>query len=84
MSTTNSDIEQHFWRALESQHGIEVAVNDPELYKRRAYKVRRNFEEFQEVSICVCPTDPDKLWLVKKSTGDDHIEGIEGDDQTDG
>lgn len=65
-TTTLDDIETMFWRALESNVGVEVSANDTELFKRRAYQVRKRRTEFKSVSICQSPTDVDKLWLIQK------------------
>jgi hypothetical protein len=53
------------WRALQSELGVEVATNDPELFKQRAYKVRAQEPDLQTLSLRSCPTDPEgKVWIT--------------------
>jgi hypothetical protein len=53
------------WQALHAELGVEVATNDPELFKQRAYKVRAQEPDLQTLSLRSCPTDPEgKVWIT--------------------
>lgn len=59
------DVSEILYEALAARHGIEVAVNDVEAFKRRAYSIRRNNPDFQSLALRTCPTDPEgRLWIT--------------------
>jgi hypothetical protein len=60
-----SQISVILWQALHAELGVEVATNDPELFKQRAYKVRAQEPDLQTLSLRSCPTDPEgKVWIT--------------------
>lgn len=62
----------HWYRALQSPLGIELNTSDPEALQRRLYTVRHEAKDkdLEEISVCVSPLDPTRLWLVKRKPKD--------------
>lgn len=55
-------------QAMETEHGIEVAVSDVEVFKRRFYAARAKAQsttpDLATLTLNTCPTDPTgKVWL---------------------
>lgn len=58
-------------QALASEFGIEIAVSDVEVFKRRFYaaraKVKDTDPDLSNISLNTCPTDPfGRVWLTHK------------------
>lgn len=67
------DLSEILYEALAATHGVEVAVNDVEAFKRRAYSLRRNNPDFQGLALRTCPTDPEgKLWITHQGAPNGH------------
>jgi hypothetical protein len=62
---SSSNVSICLWRALQSELGVEVATNDPELFKQRAYKIRAQEPDLRCLALRSCPTDPEgKVWIT--------------------
>lgn len=59
---------EHWYEALASEHGIEIATNDPERLRQRLYSERRKAADpmLENLSISISPLNPGKLWIVKQ------------------
>lgn len=59
------------WQALSADLGVEVATNDPALFKQRAYKVRAQEPDLKPLALRTCPTDPEgKVWITHQGEAD--------------
>jgi hypothetical protein len=61
----------HYWyQALSSPLGIELLCSDPEGTRKQLYTARRDAKDLDlnQISICLSPFDPHKLWLVKRAS----------------
>jgi len=58
----------YWYRALSSPFGIEVVCSDAEGARTRLYTARKEAKDpdLDQISVCLSPFDPMKLWLVKK------------------
>jgi hypothetical protein len=61
-----------WYRALQSERGIEVICTSTEEVRARLYKLRREVQDadLASISICQSPFDSDKLWLIKRTARD--------------
>jgi len=53
-------------RALSEEFGVEVPTDNAVLLRQRLYEERRKDPQFWNLSILECPSNPDKLWIVRK------------------
>ena len=63
----------HYWyAALSSELGIELNCSDAEPVRQRLYAARREVKDpdLDQISVCVSPFDPMRLWLVKRKKSD--------------
>jgi len=64
----------HYWyTALTKDIGIELVCSDAEALRQRLYAARREAQDtdLEQVSICVSPFDPMRLWLIKRRGNSD-------------
>lgn len=66
-------MQELWYQALHSPHGIEIQCSDIASVRARLYKIRKDLcdSDLDVISICVSPFDPTRLWLVKRSTPDE-------------
>lgn len=59
----------YWYRALSSTRGIELICSDPEQVRNKLYAVRAGVHDpdLDQISACLSPFDPAKLWLVKRN-----------------
>lgn len=69
LNTVKEPILNHWYRALHSPLGIELVVSDAASVRARLYQARRDAKDtdLDQISICLSPFDPMKLWLVKRT-----------------
>jgi hypothetical protein len=62
-----------WYRALHSSHGIELVCSDADSIRQRLYGARREAKDtdLNQVSLCISPFDPFRLWLVKRKPSDE-------------
>jgi hypothetical protein len=62
-------ILNYWYRALHSPFGIELVCSDPPGLRSRLYAARKDAKDtdLDQVSVCLSPFDPMKLWLVKRN-----------------
>ena len=66
-----TNVSTCLWQALQSELGVEVATNDPDLFKQRAYKVRASEPDLKPLALRTCPTDPEgKVWITHQGEGE--------------
>ena len=71
MSLTAIKLEQIFLSALESDHGITVTTNSPDMLKKKCYSVRAAARKqgdttYDILSFRTSPTNPEaELWIIK-------------------
>lgn len=65
-------ILNYWYRALHSPLGIELVCSDPAAMRPKLYVARKEAKDsdLDQISICLSPFDPMKLWLVKKRSPD--------------
>lgn len=59
----------HYWyQALSSPLGIELTSSNPESTRAQLYAARKTAQDsdLEQISICLSPFDPTRLWLVKR------------------
>jgi hypothetical protein len=58
----------HWYRALHSEFGVEIATSDPTQVRNKLYAARHEAKDtdLDIISVCVSPFDATKLWLVKR------------------
>ena len=64
----------HYWyTALSSDLGIELNCSDADAARQRLYAARREAQDtdLDQISVCISPFDPMRLWLVKKGKSDE-------------
>lgn len=61
----------YWYQALSSPFGIELVCSDPESVRNKLYSARAEAKDpdLDQISACMSPFDPAKLWLVKKNPG---------------
>jgi hypothetical protein len=59
----------YWYMALSSPLGIEILCSDIESVRSRLYQARREVKDsdLDQISVCLSPFDPEKLWMVKKN-----------------
>lgn len=73
MQDIKEPILNHWYRALHSEEGVELVCSDPNKVMSRLYKARSDAkdDDLKQVSICISPFDPNKLWLVRRKLPDE-------------
>lgn len=57
--------------ALDAEHGVVVATNDPTRLKQKLYAEMKKDDMFGVLSCCTSRTNPGgEVWIVKKGTTD--------------
>jgi hypothetical protein len=60
-----------WYRALASDHGIQIICSDPVAVRKALYDLRAKVQDLDlmSISINLSPFDRDRLWLVKETDG---------------
>ena len=68
MTAERLPVLHHWYAALSSEHGVELACSDAEAVRLRLYAARREAkdEDLEQIGIAISPFDPTRLWLVRK------------------
>jgi hypothetical protein len=63
-------ILNYWYQALSSPLGIEIVTSSPETTRAQLYTARKESKDrdLDQISICLSPFDPMKLWLVKRTS----------------
>lgn len=61
---------EHFYQALRSPLGVCLRTSDGEFVRQKLYAARAEAADpdLKALSICISPTDPDEIWIVKKGS----------------
>lgn len=67
-----------WYKALASDHGIQVICSDPDAVRKQLYALRAKVQDLDlmSISINLSPFDRDRLWLVKEN---EPTQGRQGD-----
>lgn len=61
------DLAHLLLRASESELGISVTTNNPQLLRNRLYAERKKYPEFGGLSFIQPPINPEStIWIIKK------------------
>lgn len=61
-----SNLLEHLYAALHSEHGVVVETDDVERLRHKLYPLRKQHAELSVLSFVVSPENPTtELWIVK-------------------
>lgn len=60
------EITEILYDALRSPYGLVVETNDAELFRQRAYKIRKDSPALASLSFIISPTNGLDIWIVNK------------------
>lgn len=67
MNPTSPDLAHLLLRASESEIGLKVFTNNPQLLRNKLYAERRKVPEFSNLTFIQPPEGADtRLWIIKK------------------
>lgn len=66
----NLQLTELLYDALRTPFGTVVQTEDPERLRQRLYAIRRESEDFAQLSFVISPINGMDLWIVNKGNSD--------------
>lgn len=63
---TNLELTELLYDALHTPHGTVIQTEDAERLRQRLYAVRKESEDFLQLSFVISPINGLDLWIVRK------------------
>lgn len=71
MVLTTLELTELLYAALHTPRGIVVETEDPERLRQKLYGLRRESEDFAQLSFVISPINGLDLWIVNKGNSDE-------------
>lgn len=68
---TNLDLTELLYDALRTPLGTVIQTEDAERLRQKLYAIRRESEEFAQLSFVISPMNRLDLWIVNKGNADE-------------
>ena len=66
----NLELTELLYEALRSPRGTVIETEDPERLRQKLYAIRRESEDFAQLSFVISPINGLDLWIVNKGKTD--------------
>lgn len=66
----NLELTELLYDALRSPRGTVIQTKDPERLRQKLYAIRRESEDFAQLSFVISPINGLDLWIVNKGNAD--------------
>ena len=67
---TNLELTELLYDALHTPSGTVIQTEDPERLRQKLYAIRRDSEDFKQLSFVISPLNGMDLWIVNKGNTD--------------
>lgn len=67
---TNLELTELLYDALRAPLGTVIQTEDPERLRQKLYAIRRESEDFTQLSFVISPINGLDLWIVNKGNAD--------------
>lgn len=67
---TNLELTELLYAALHTPLGTVIQTEDPERLRQKLYGIRRESEDFAQLSFVISPINGMDLWIVNKGNDD--------------